>query len=65
MSYESEQIERAKQRLREVINKVPPRVLTAGVMETRSWMETRREAERMLKRKVGTAELLNMISRLE
>lgn len=65
MSYESEQIEQTKQRLREVINKVPPRVLNAGVMETRAWLDTRREAERMLKRKVGTAELLNMISRLE
>lgn len=65
MSYETDQIERIKQRLSEVINKVPERVLTGGVMETRAWMDLRREAERMLKRKVGTAEMLSMISRLQ
>ncbi len=66
MSYAEEQLERAKARLKEALKKVPDRVMSAGVMETRAWMQTREEAEKLLKKRgVGIAELMGMADRLK
>lgn len=66
MSYAEEQLERARAQLKEVLNKVPERVINAGVMETRAWIQMRQEAEKLLKKRgAGSAELLGMINRLK
>lgn len=49
-----------------MLNKVPQRVLDAGVMETRAWLQMREDAEKLLKKRgVGTAELMGMTDRLK
>lgn len=66
MSYEQEQLERAKRKLQQVMNQVPERVRNGGVMETRSWMEQRKHAEKLLKKRgVTSPEVLGAIARLE
>lgn len=66
MSYAEEQLERARAGLKAVLNKVPQRVLDAGVMETRAWVQMREDAEKLLKKRgVGVAELMGMTDRLK
>lgn len=66
MSYAEEQLERARAQLKEVLNKVPQRVIEAGVMETRAWVQMRQDAEKLLKKRgVSVAELMGMTDRLK
>jgi len=66
MSYEQDQVERIRDRLRQAINTVPQRVTSGSVQDTRAWLEVRAEAEKMLKKKAASvAQLLAMISRVE
>jgi len=66
MSYEQDQVERIRDRLRKAINTVPQRVTSGSVQDTRAWLEVRAEAEKMLKKKAASvAQLLAMISRVE
>lgn len=66
MSYEQDQVERIRDRLRQQINKVPPRVMNGSIQDTRAWLDLRKEAEKLVKsRSASTPQLLAMISRLE
>lgn len=66
MTYAEEQLERARAGLKAVLNKVPQRVINAGVMETRAWVQLRQEAEKLLKKRGVTApELMGMTDRLK
>lgn len=66
MSYEQDQVERVRDRLRQAINKVPARVINGSVQDTRAWIEVRAEAEKMLKkRSASVPQILAMISRVE
>lgn len=66
MSYEQDQAERIRDRLRKAINAVPARVVNGSIQDTRDWLEVRKEAEKMLnKRSASVPQLLAMISRLE
>jgi hypothetical protein len=51
-----------RQRLREAINKVPERINSGSVQETRNWMRNRGAAEKMLKKSNATvAQLMSAI----
>ena len=66
MSYEQDQAERIRERLRATINKVPARVTNGSIQDTRAWLDLRKEAEKVLKsRSSSVPQLLAMISRLE
>lgn len=62
---EEQEIARLKEKLREVINKVPLRIQHGGVMETRAWVEMRKKAEKLLKGKATASQLISMISALQ
>ena len=66
MTYEQEQLERAKAGLKEVLNKVPQRVINGDVMQTRAWLQLHEEATKLLKKRgVSSAELMGMTDRLK
>lgn len=66
MTYAEEQLQRARAGLKEILNKVPQRVISGGVMETRAWMQMRQDAEKLLKKRgVSAAELMGMTDRLK
>jgi len=66
MSYEQDQSDRIRDRLRKAINTVPKRVTNGNVQDTRAWLEVRAEAEKMLNKKAASVpQLLAMISRVE
>lgn len=51
-----------RQRLREAVNKVPERINSGSVQETRAWMRARNDAEKMLKKSNATvAQLMSAI----
>jgi hypothetical protein len=61
-----DEIEAYKSRLSERINKVPARVNNGGIETTRAWMEARKRAEKLLKKRDATAtQLISAISELE
>lgn len=63
---EREQREHFKRQLTEAMNKVPLRVQHGSVQQTRDWMRTRAEADRLVKKPGATAaEMIAMISRLQ
>ncbi len=66
MNDDKEVIETYKSRLRERMNKVPQRVNNGGIETTRTWMEARKRAEKLLKRRDATAtQLISAIGELE
>lgn len=66
MSYDRDQIEMLKDRLRQVINQVPDSVRNGSVQQTRSWLAVREEGVKMLRKTNASAgELQGMISRLK
>lgn len=66
MSYDAQQINRLRSELMVAIDKVPLRVRDGGVMAVRSWMDARREAQRIAKKPSATAaELMSAIRRIE
>ena len=54
-----------KQRLGEVINKVPYRVQNGGIIETREWVSKRKQAVKLLKGKATASQLISAISSLQ
>jgi hypothetical protein len=66
MSYEAEQVQLQRDRLKALINKVPDRVAMGSIQSTRKWLETRERAEKLLKNPRATAtQLMGMISQLQ
>ncbi len=66
MNDDKEVIETYKSRLRERMNKVTQRVNNGGIETTRTWMEARKRAEKLLKRRDATAtQLISAIGELE
>jgi hypothetical protein len=66
MNDDKEVIETYRRRLQERMNKVPERVNNGGIETTRNWMEARKRAEKLLKRRDATAtQLISSISALE
>lgn len=63
---EKDQLDRIRDRLAAQINKIPERVASGSIQETREWLNTREEAQKMLRKtNVNAAQLLTMISRLQ
>jgi hypothetical protein len=66
MSYEKEQAEIQRARLREVMNKVPDSVTNGSVQATREWLRIRAQAEKLVKNPRATAtQLMGMVSQLQ
>lgn len=66
MSYEKEQAEIQRERLRSVINKVPDSVANGSIQATREWLRIRAQAEKLLKNPRATAtQLMGMVSQLQ
>ena len=66
MSYEKEQVDIQRQRLREVMDKVPSKVASGSVQATREWLRIRAQAEKLVKNPRATAtQLMGLISQLQ
>lgn len=66
MSYEKEQVDIQRSRLREVMNKVPPSIAGGSVQATREWLRIRAQAEKLAKNPRATAtQLMGMINQLQ
>jgi ribosomal protein L17 len=66
MNPEKELIETYKQRLALAMNKVPQRVNNGSIETTRAWLESRKRAEKLLKKRDATAtQLISAIGELE
>jgi hypothetical protein len=66
MSYEKEQADIQRARLREVMNKVPDKIASGSIQATREWLRLRAQAEKLVKNPRATAtQLLGMIGQLQ
>jgi len=60
---EQELKESLRRQLREAMNKVPERINSGSIQETRAWLRTRSDAEKVLKKSNATvAQLMSALS---
>jgi hypothetical protein len=63
---EKEQLEHFKAKLRAAMNKVPDKIASGSIQDTRAWMGRRKQADKVLnKRGVTVTDLLSAITSLQ